>query len=121
MRADVLSCITNVVQQTQCSILQHLFLEPWLFVILLKRTHDPVTSKPRSQSRPPRRPVSTELHRLRTEQRYSPLLHHLNGKFVVNHSGLVTLTVELRIQLILKTLFQSWNTLMLLIQKATNI
>lgn len=34
---------------------------------------------------------------------------------------LVTLTAnELRIQLILKTLFQSWNTLMLLIQKATN-
>lgn len=25
MRADVLSCVTNVVQQTKCSILQHLF------------------------------------------------------------------------------------------------
>lgn len=73
----------------------NIFLEPWLFVILLKRIHDPVTFKMRSRSRPPRRHISTELQGLRTEQRYSPLLHHLNGRFVVNHSGLVTLTVGL--------------------------
>lgn len=48
----------------------NIFLEPWLFVILLKRIHDPVTLRMRSRSRPPRRHVSTELHGLRTEQRY---------------------------------------------------